>query len=70
MAVLIPAPAALGLAVFTSVVSVQFVPFHNSVFAVEGGAPEVAKAAVEVPVPTEYPLAVFKSLTSVQLVPL
>ena len=67
---LAPAPAKESLAVFKSPVSVQLLPFHDSLFAIAGGPPPNAKADVEVPAPAAYLLAVFKSPTSVQLEPL
>jgi len=54
-----------------SVVSVQLVPFHNSVSAeFDPVVPAAAMAAVWVPNPTSAFLAVFKLFTSVQFVPL
>ena len=53
-----------------SAISVQFVPFQDSVFApnVLPGPPATI-AAVCVPKPAQVLCSVFKSLTSVQLVP-
>ena len=66
-------PPILSLPVFKSPTSVQFVPFHDSVFVTPLGVPGVsppnAKADVSIPPDPNLPRAVFKSLTSVQLVP-
>lgn len=60
----------LSLAVFKSPVSVQLVPFQDSVAPVLGGTfPPKAKADVLIPSPPKFCLAVFKSAVSVQLVP-
>ena len=69
------AVAPMYLVTFISVVSVQFVPFHNSVFATTGGLPEAlappeANAAVLLSPAEKTPaLPVFKLFTSVQFVP-
>ena len=67
--VVIPVPPVVDLAVLISVVSVQFVPFHSSVFPVVEAPPKARIAVLPEPDAATGALPVFKSLTSVQLLP-
>ena len=64
-AVLVPALPKPYLAVAISLVSVQLVPSHNSVFVILGGPPAKANPdELLVPAPPALCLSVFKSFTS------